>query len=134
MTIQAGQVYALLDNQRRNIGEVTIERLEGELLFASIHPGVDFAAVVPLFRAFEEAVELQALKKVDELAGQIAALKLQLASGKDREPMAIHDVQVWSDGAMTCRLRPVAPSDGKGADLAKGADLLSLAEVKRQLG
>src|SRR5437763_1291810 len=113
MTFQIGQMLILLDGQRRRIGEVTVERLDGELLFAAVQHGPDFAVAAPLFRAFEEAVELQALKKVDELAAEIAALKLQLAAGKDEEPVAIDDVQVWSDGTMTCKLRSVSAGDGE---------------------
>jgi hypothetical protein len=137
MNFHAGQVLTLLDGTRRRIGEVTVERVEDDLVFADLRSGPDFAAVEPLFQAFEEAVDSQALKRVDALDAEIAALKLHLVTADGTEAVPIHDVQVWSDGRMTCRVPPVAPADAQGsAPLGAGenqSDALSLVEVKRQL-
>jgi hypothetical protein len=115
MTLQGGQKWILLDGARRRIGELTIERMEDDLVFAAIYPGPDFGAVEPLFRSFEVAVEAQALKRVDELDAEIAALNLQLVSSDGRETVPVQDVQIWSDGGITCRLPRLGRADGSGA-------------------
>jgi hypothetical protein len=127
MTFHADQVVTLFDGTNRRIGDLTVERIDNDLLFARIRPGPDFAVAEPLFRAFEEAVELQALKKVDELDGAIAALNLHLVTDDDQQSTSVHDVQVWSDGEMTCRLTPVAPPSVNGA-----ADRMARLEARSQ--
>jgi hypothetical protein len=51
---------------------------------------------------------------VDELDHAIAALGLLLQRPGNQEVEPIHDVQIWSDGAMTCRLTrtPAAVTNG----------------------
>jgi hypothetical protein len=61
-------------------------------------------AVERLFEEFEEAVNLQALRLVDELDTEIAALGLYLRTPDGLQRMEIHDVQIWSDGDVTCQL------------------------------
>jgi hypothetical protein len=103
MQLRAGQAFLIVDREQKPIGEIALERGEGNLLFGKFRPGPAFPAVAHLFRAFEEAVNSQALPIVDELDSAIAALGLQLRSVEDASGIEIHDVQIWSDDAMTCR-------------------------------
>jgi hypothetical protein len=104
MPVQAGQVLPLRDVQQRPVGEIRIERREGNLVFGRFVPGPAFQAVEHLFRAFEEAVNLQALSRVEELDAAIAALGLHLCRPEGTPGLAIQDVQIWSDGGATFRL------------------------------
>jgi hypothetical protein len=49
-------------------------------------------------------VDTQALSVVDELDAAIAALGLHLHTPSDSQHRAAHDVQIWSDGSITCRV------------------------------
>ena len=87
-----------------------IERQEADLLWGTFVPGPAFPSVEQLFHAFEAAVEVQALHVIETLDAAIAALGLSLQRSNAGEPMAVQDVQIWSDGTITCRLceQPVA--------------------------
>ncbi len=104
MPQHAKPIVDLLDVQQQHIGQMRIERQEDDLLVGTFVPGPAFPSVEQLFRDFEEAVDVQALHVVDELDAAIAALGLHLRWPGTSEPMAIQDVQIWSDGAITCRL------------------------------
>ena len=113
MKLYAEQRVYLIDAQQRQIGQITIERNEDNLLFGKFVPGSDFSAVKRLFQDFEEAANFQVLSVVDELDTEIAALGLHLRTPDGSQCIKIHDVQIWSDGDMTCRLydRTLAPVD-----------------------
>jgi hypothetical protein len=96
--------FQILDNRQQQVGEITIERSEDNLVYGKFIPGPAFAEVEHLFRQFEEAVNSQALRKVDELDAAIGALGLHLCSPDGSQRLAIKDVQIWSDGSITCRL------------------------------
>ena len=98
------QIIDLLDSQQRQIGQMRVESQEDDLLVGTFVPGPAFPRVEQLFRDFEEAVNAQALHVIDDLDAAIAALGLHLCWPDAREPIAIQDVQIWSDGGMTCRL------------------------------
>ncbi len=104
MKLYAEQRVYLIDAQQRQIGQITIERNEYNLIFGKFVPGSDFSAVKRLFQDFEEAANLQALSVVDELDTEIAALGLHLRTPDGSQRIKIHDVQIWSDGDMTCKL------------------------------
>ncbi len=104
MQFKAHQRMDIRDSQQRRIGQLTIERREADLLLGQFTPGPDFPNVEHLFREFEEAVDAQALGVVDQLDVTISALGLRLFSPDDSGYLAIHDVQIWSDGGMTCQL------------------------------
>jgi hypothetical protein len=114
MQRQAEPTIQLLDAEQRPLGQVTIERCEDRLLFGKFVPGPAFPAVEHLFRAFEEAVNAQALSVVEELDAAIAALGLHFRWPEDSQAVAIHDVQIWSDGEMTCRLSGHALAEKNG--------------------
>ncbi len=115
MQPSAGQEFHLLDAQLRSLGQVMIERRADQLLFGQFVAAPAFATVVHLFRDFEEAVNLQALSVVDELDRAITALGLHLRSTDGSQSLAIHDVQIWSGGRMSCRLGSPTPAAVNGS-------------------
>jgi hypothetical protein len=74
------------------------------LVFGKFAPGPAFSAVQHLFLEFEEVVNLQALSVVDKLDTAIAALGFHLCSPRGLQRIEIHDVQIWNDGNITCRV------------------------------
>lgn len=108
MQLHAVQLLVLVDAQQREIGQITVERTERELVFGRFAPGPAWPAVSRLFKDFEEAVNSQALALVDELDAAIAAMGLDVRADCDGERVEVHDVQIWSDGTVTFRLRPPA--------------------------
>lgn len=115
MTRQAQAKFQLLDAHQRQVGEMVIERSDQKLLFGKFVPGRAFADLKHLFRQFEEAVNFQALRKVEELDAAIGALGLYLRSPDGSQELAIRDVQIWSDGSITCRLVGPALADVNGS-------------------
>ena len=84
--------------------QMRIERQEEDLLSGMFVPGPAFPRVEQLFHEFEAAVEVQALHVIETLDATIAALGLHLQWPDAREPITVQDVQIWSDGSITCRL------------------------------
>ena len=109
MQPEPAQTFQLMDAQQNDLGRVTFESNEDGLLAGTFTPGSDYSAVEPLFRAFEEAADLQAMSAVDRLDAEIAALGLQLCSPDGTARVAVHDVQIWADGGISCRLKAPAP-------------------------
>lgn len=111
MQLCAGQIVDLVDGEQRHIGQMRIERQEDDLIFGTFIPGPAFHSVEPLFRAFEEAVDVQALHVIDELDTAIGTLGLRIRCLDIMEPIEIRDVQIWSNDKITCRLSgQVSPS------------------------
>jgi hypothetical protein len=112
MSRYVGYSVDLVDTEQRQLGQMRIERQEEDLLYGMFTPGPAFPNVEPLFHEFEAAVEVQALHVVETLDAAIAALGLHLQWPDTREPITVQDVQIWSDGTITCRLyeQPVAPA------------------------
>jgi hypothetical protein len=110
MSQYVGHSVDLVDTEQRQIGQMRIARQEEDLLSGTFMPGPAFPNVKQLFHEFEAAVEVQALHIIETLDAAIAALGLHLQWPDAREPIAIQDVQIWSDGTITCRLceQPVA--------------------------
>src|SRR5690242_12398846 len=104
MSTQTESRFQIVDSRQRHVGDIAIERSEGSLVFGKFAPERAFSEVEQLFREFEEAANLQALHRIDELDAAIAALGLHLRSLDGAQELAIRDVQIWSDGAITCRL------------------------------
>jgi hypothetical protein len=98
----------------RRLGSVTIKRREGNLLFARFVPGRDFPAVESLFEQFEEAANSQALAAVDRIDAAIRALGLKLAAAEGEPAVPLSDVQIWSDGQMSCRIPADVSLDRNG--------------------
>src|SRR5258708_5330073 len=114
MQLCVGQTLSLVDGQNRPVGRITVEQQDADLLCGRFHADAGFAAVEPLFRAFEEAVNSQALSLVDELDRTIASMGFQLQPAGGEPTVPISDVQIWSDGGVSCRLRdtPMALLNG----------------------
>jgi hypothetical protein len=104
MQLCAGHIVELVDADQQQLGHVQIMRQEAALLFGTFQPGAAFRRVAQLFRDFEAAVDVQALHAIETLDTTIAALGLHLRDPGTLESLAIVDVQIWSDGGMTCRL------------------------------
>ena len=102
-------MLTLLDGQNRPLGQVEIERVEGDLLLGKFQARPEFAAVAQLFHEFEEAANSQGLALVEKLDRTIAALGLTLRLPDGSRSVDIYDVQIWRDGAITCR----APTFGE---------------------
>jgi hypothetical protein len=131
MPLQVGQSVELVDTRGRRLGRLAIDGVNADLVEGIFTRGPDYAAVEPLMRAFEEAVEGHALGGADRHLQTIDALDLRLETSADSMRMPVRDVQIWSDGGMSCRLRvePLAAANGAGsaargtagqAPLAKG--------------
>lgn len=104
MQLGAEHIMELVDADQQQLGQVQIVRHEAALLFGTFQPGAAFRRVAQLFRDFEAAVDVQALHAIETLDTTIAALGLHLRDPVTLESLAIMDVQIWSDGGMTCRL------------------------------
>lgn len=107
--------YDLLDARGRCLGRVTVEEEENGLLGGTFVPGPAFPEVEPLFRAFEEAADAQALRAVDRLDAALGALGLFLMSPDGSSQFPAHDVQIWGDGAVSCRVNVPAVPPKNGA-------------------
>lgn len=125
MVVRPGLLLHLLDAQGRRLGAVTVERVENGLLYGQFLADPAFVTVEPLFRAYEEAVNHNALGVVDDRDADIAVLGLQLDLADDHDKLAIHDVQIWSDGAITCRGKfQTAPTENGVATGAEQAEVI----------
>jgi hypothetical protein len=118
MSQRIGQIVELVDVKQQQIGQMQIERQEENVLYGTFVPGPAFSKVKQLFHDFEAAVDVQALHVINTLDAAIAALGLHLRWSDAVEPIAIQDVQIWSDGSITCRLRdqPAASAEASPAD------------------
>jgi hypothetical protein len=115
MEPQLGQRLELLDSQERALGQITLEERQGDLLLGSFAPGPDYAVVESLFRRFEEAVNAQALTAADRCEAAIDALGLHVRESGGMGKVDVTDVQIWSDGGVSCRLTGAAPSARNGS-------------------
>ena len=124
MPLQQGEGVELVDARGRRLGRLLIDEITGGLIGGAFEPGQDYAQVETLFRAFTEAAEGHALGVADRLQADIDALDIHLESGDSGNQPLVHEVQLWSDGAMSCRLRdafrPVnGAAAGKSAEAGK---------------
>ena len=129
MSSYVGHSVELMDTEQQ-LGQMQIERQEEELLYGTFVPGPAFPRVEQLFHEFEAAVEVQALHVIETLDAAIAALGLHLEWPDTREPIAVQDVQIWSDGRITCRLCEQSVASAKAAPQTKA--LRQTAETKNR--
>jgi len=108
-----------MDTAQRQLGQMRIERQEEDLLYGTFVPGPAFPSVAQLFHEFEAAVEVQALHVIETLDAAIAALGVRLQWPDARAPIAVQDVQIWSDGSITCRLCEPSVASAKAAPQTK---------------
>jgi hypothetical protein len=121
MQPQPGQTLELVDAQRRHLGQMTVRSDADGLLEGTFVPGPDYPEVRSLFRAFEEAADSQALSAVDRLGAAIDALGVRVCAPDGSLRVAVHDLQIWSDGAMTCRVAAPARPNRNGCPSADRA-------------
>jgi hypothetical protein len=114
MSFTTDKPVILLDAQQRQLGQIEVERTEGDLLFGKFLPEPAFAAVARLFRDFEEAADCQALAVVDKLDAAIVALGLTLRFPDGSRSVNLSDVQIWTDGGITCRMCDLLPKSANG--------------------
>jgi len=119
MSQYVGYSLELMDTGQRPLGQMRIVRQEEDLLYGTFVPGPAFPSVEQLFHEFEAAVEVQALHAIEALDAAIAALGLHLQWPDAREPIAVQDVQIWSDGSITCRLCEQSVASAKAAPQTK---------------
>ena len=102
-----GTVY-LTDAQRRSLGQVVIERTEGDRVFGRFAPGPEFAALRSLFEELEEAANGQMFSEANRLADAIDRLGLHLSGYGPSEELAVCDVQIMGQSALYCRVPNLA--------------------------
>jgi hypothetical protein len=117
MQFQTGQQLMLTDAKRHNLGQITLERRENDLLVGRFAPGPDFAEVEELFRAFEDAVESQALHALDKIEAMIAGVTpgFEIQEPDGANSVVVRDVQIWRDGGVTCRIAALASMSKNGS-------------------
>ena len=108
LTSLVNQTVSLTDPQGRDIGTIVVESIRDDLLLGTFTPGPDYAAVRPLFLDFEEAADAQALGVVDEYEKEIEGIGLHIRPRGDAV-VRVYDVQIWTDGGVSCRFRPYRP-------------------------
>jgi len=86
------------------IGWFVTEELDGEYVRGAFTPGPDFPAVEPLFREFEELVNDQVLSLTDQAMAEIDRLGITVVLPNGCA-VPVQDVQVYSDGVASYRLR-----------------------------
>jgi hypothetical protein len=101
-------VRRLTDLSGNEIGQVAVEGTEGDTVIGRFTPGPAYPRVEPLFREFAEAVEGQALSRVDRLDAEIARLGLRLRHPSGTGSTRIYDVQLWDSERITYKIRPAA--------------------------
>lgn len=112
MQLSAKDTLELLDAKQQVLGQIAVERTDHGLVIGEFMRHPAFSAVEQLFRDYEDAVNVQALSVVDALDAQIARLGLQVVV-PDGRPLAVQDVQIWSDGAITFRPSPQGEAIGE---------------------
>jgi hypothetical protein len=108
MPLDPRQTALLTDAQGRLLGQVAIDRIEGNRLFGHFTAGVDFGAVRSLFQELEATVNDQVFGEADRLAQQIDCLGLRLAGSGAAEQLALRDVQIMSVSAFCCEVPGLA--------------------------
>jgi len=117
MQLPGEPTLLLLDAQDRSLGTIHLESQAQELLLGRFAAEPAFAAVEPLFRAWQHAVDSQALSVVDDLDRAIAALQLRVQTPHATPARPVCDVQIWSDGGISCRLNGPLPLEHNGMAL-----------------
>lgn len=114
MLLTANQIVKLTDTVGHDIGALAVERIEGDLLLGTFTPGTDYPTVSGIFGGFAEAVEQGALSVVDAFDRQIAALGIRATVGQQTIP--VRDVQLYPDGAASCRIPLVSLNGANNPD------------------
>jgi len=104
MPLDPEQMARLVDSTGRHLGDVFIERIEGNRLYARFCRVQGFSAVESLFLDWEEAVNDQMFSIVDRLSGRIDQLGLRLMSSDGVDVLEVSDVQIMNGHDLCCRV------------------------------
>jgi hypothetical protein len=104
MSLQPSQQIWLSDRQGRDLGQIQIDRVQGDLVFGQFTPGSDYLQVQSLFTEYVEAANEQLLSLVGELDATIRKLGLRLRADNGCDLPGIDDVQI-GEGIVTFRTR-----------------------------
>lgn len=104
MALDPQQELHLVDAQGNPLGSVSIDRIEGDQVFARFCAAAGFARVQLNFREFEEAVNDQLFHEADRLSREIDSLGLRLASVDGTNSLQLEDVQIMNDTDLSCRV------------------------------
>lgn len=108
MPLDPRQTVRLTDSKGRYLGAVSIQRIEGNRVFARFSPAADFALVERLFLDLEEAANDQLFSSVDQISGDVDRLGLRLASEDCSEQLELRDVQIMNRHDLSCRVPNLA--------------------------
>jgi hypothetical protein len=97
-----------------DFGSVEIEEVADGLILGDFTPGPDYSTVQPIFRHFSDVVEQQSFSYLDAVQESIEAIGIVIRFEGEDTDVPVHDVQIYTDGAFSCRL-PVAGMNGKHA-------------------
>jgi hypothetical protein len=101
------QTLQLLDGQDQPLGQVIVDRVEGDLVCGRFLPAAGYARVQQLFADSIRAANEGVLAVVGELDEAIGALGLHLSSSDGNVP-ASHDDQI-GDGSSNFRVQAAEP-------------------------
>jgi len=128
MRVAVDQRVEITDSLGRRLGTFVIDEQRDRLLLGAVIRGPDYPSVEPLFLEFEEIANDQILSLLDSAQEPIEKLGIRLSSADGARQWPVHDVQIWSDGGMSCRLTegPRPPDGGTEGTNGTAADSSSL--------
>lgn len=108
MPLDPQKAVYLTDAQGRELGRVSIDRIEGNRVFGRFTPEAGFAPLRALFAELEEAANDQLFSEADRLYQQIEHLGLRLSGSGPADQLAVCDVQIMNTCAFCCRIPHLA--------------------------
>jgi hypothetical protein len=108
MPLDPQEAVHLTDAQGRQLGRVSIDRIEGNRVFGRFTPEAGFAPLRALFEGLEEAANDQLFSEADRLGQQIDRLGLHLSGSGPAEQLVVCDVQIMNTSAFCCRIPHLA--------------------------
>ena len=97
-------VLGVSDSVGRDLGTVEVESIADGLVIGEFTPGSDYSQVEAVFCAFADMVEAFSLHHIDRATADIENVGVTIRAHPARPPVAVHDVQIYSDGGFSCRL------------------------------
>lgn len=93
--IRQGDSYALENATGSHLGDVHVDRVDGERIFGTFEPSRAFDALAGLFMEHDQAVRANTMSLAAEIEVEIEGLGLRLTSDVAARVLAIHHVQVF---------------------------------------
>ena len=104
MALDPQETVYLIDSAGRRLGEVSIQRIEGDRVHGRFAANSQFDDVREVFEDFEEAVNEQLFHEADRLSVAIDELGLHLSSADAGETLELQDTQIMNDADLSCRV------------------------------